>query len=916
MNPLNDLTSIGQSVWLDYIRRSLITSGELARFLDEYSVSGVTINPAIFEKAIAGSSDYDSHLKDLLHENPHLTGRELYESLAITDVQLTADVLRPIYDSTNGADGFVSLELSPSLARDTKGSIEEARYFHGLVNRPNLLIKVPATPEGLPVIETLISEGINVNVTLMFSLAHYDAVSDAYLRGLEKSADPSKAASVASFFVSRVDTAVDSALENLGSEKALELQGKIAIANSKLAYKRFKEVFSGGRWDNLEKNGARVQRVLWASTGSKNPDYSDVIYAEELIGAATVNTMPPALIKAFKDHGSARASLEEKVGEAVQAVAALTSLGISLDEITEKLQREGLAKFSESYDKLIDALEKKKTHILHGSTERLTLNLGAATGAVEKRIARWKSQEFNRRLWEKDPTLWFSHPTEELVNRLGWLNLPEIMHNQLDSITSFASELVEEGIKEIVLLGMGGSSLAPEVYARTFGSKQGYPHLTVLDSTHPDSVAAVSEKIDLSRTLFIVASKSGTTLEPNIFFTYFWSKFKAKTVDAGRHFIAITDSGTPLEKLARDKGFRKIFNTHSDLGGRYSAFTLFGLLPAALIGADVHMLLDRAWIAAEGCAFCVSEEKTPGLVLGAALGELALMGRNKATFLASPGVSSFPSWLEQLIAESTGKTGHGILPVAMEPPAESYGDDRFFVYFRLDSDDNAELDQAIEKIENAGHPTIIIRLEDKYDIGMEIFRWEVAVAAAGSILGIHPFNQPDVEHSKELAREAMEQKNGSDGRGRDSISVSDLQALKEAVKHWTLQAKPGDYIGIDAYLNPGHETWTSLQNMRKEILKNTGRATTLGYGPRFLHSTGQLHKGGPNTGLFLQLLSEPKRDVSIPDDPHTFNEVIRAQALGDYRALESRGRRVIRINLESDVLKGLNLLSEIFSEMK
>jgi len=916
MNPLIELRKAGQSIWLDYIRRSLITSGELARIIDEDGVSGVTINPTIFEKAIAGSSDYDDHLRTLLKKDPHMTRRQLYESLAVTDVQKTADALRPIYDSTDGADGYVSLELSPSLATDTAGSIEEARYFWKLVNRPNLMIKVPATPEGTAVIETLISEGVNVNVTLMFSLTHYEAVAEAYLQGLEACSDPSKVASVASFFVSRVDTAVDGALEKNGSDLALRLRGKIAVANSKLAYKRFKEVFSGSRWEKFSGRGGMVQRVLWASTGTKNPTYSDVVYVEELIGADTVNTMPPATMKAFADHGRVRSSLEEEVEKAGKEVDALNELGISLDMITEALQKEGLKKFSESYDKLIAALEEKKTRLLHGSTERMVLNLGEVERAVDRRIKNWEKQEFNRRLWDKDPTLWFSQPTEEITNRLGWLNLPEIMHEQLDSLTAFAKEIKEEGIKDVVLLGMGGSSLAPEVFARTFGSAPGYPRLSVLDSTHPDAVQAVSERIDLDSTLFIVASKSGTTLEPNLFFTYFWSKIKDVAADPGRHFIAITDSGTPLEALGRNHGFRRVFHAHSDLGGRYSALTVFGLLPAALIGADIHRLLDRAWVAAEGCAFCVSVGKTPGLMLGAALGELALSGRGKATFLASKEISSFPSWLEQLIAESTGKIGRGILPVASEPLTNTYGSDRFFVYFRLDGDDNQELDQTIKSIENAGHPSITIRLEDKYDIGMEIFRWEVAVAAAGTILGIHPFNQPDVEHSKELAREAMEQKNGGDGKSRDMISVSDLPALDKAIKHWIGQAKPGDYFGIDAYLKPSRETWTQLQSMRKEILTKTCLATTLGYGPRFLHSTGQLHKGGPNTGLFLQLLSEPEQDVPVPGDPHTFNDVIRAQSLGDYRALLSRGRRVIRINLGRDVTAGIQTITEKIKEAR
>jgi transaldolase/glucose-6-phosphate isomerase len=910
MDPLRALQRHGQSIWLDYIRRSLITSGELKRLVTEDGVSGVTINPTILEKAIAGSEDYNDALAELLRDDPHMDTRLLYEKLAVEDVQMAADILRPVYDRTGGADGFVSLELSPRLANDTEGSIKEAHHFWRLVNRPNVMLKVPATPEGIPVIETLIAEGINVNVTLMFSLSHYEAVANAYIGGLERSEDPSKVASVASFFVSRVDSIVDKALEEKGSPKALKLRGKIGIANSKLVYKRFREIFSGERWEKLAKRGAKVQRPLWASTSTKNPEYRDVIYVEELIGENTVNTLPPDTLNAFRDHGRVGLTLMRGVKEAEEYIKSLGDIGIDLNMLTEKLQVESVLKFSDSHDKLLSSLDEKRNTILYGEVQRLSLKIGRFQASVDKRLRSWKAIHFNRRLWEKDPTIWFKKPTPGLIDRLGWLNLPSAMHEELDSLVSFAEEVKKEGIRHIVLMGEGGSSLAAEVFQAVFGSAQGYPELVVLDSTHPDSVRAVEEKIELHNTLFILASKSGTTLEPLAFFRYFWEKMRGEVDNPGNHFIAITDPETPLVGLAQRKEFRRIFLAPPDLGGRYSALTVFGMVPAALIGVRVHKLLDRAWVAAEACAFCVAEQKTPGLALGAALGELAISGRNKVTFLCSPSINSFPHWLEQLIAESTGKDGKGIIPILDEPTTDvvSYGDDRFFVYFAMEGDQNGELEKKVMELETMGHPIARINLLGKYDIGMEIFRWEIAVAAAGSILGVHPFDQPDVELAKELTRAAMEKGHNVESSGVETVSSEDPAELGKALKDWLGMACARDYVAIQAYLPRSDEINKALGEIRDIILNRLHLATTLGYGPRFLHSTGQLHKGGPNNGLFLQLVDKPRHDLGVPKTGYTFGEMIRAQALGDYQALRKRGRRVLRVDLRKDVPGGLSRL--------
>jgi len=542
-----------------------------------------------------------------------------------------------------------------------------------------------------------------------------------------------------------------------------------------------------------------------------------------------------------------------------------------------------------------------------------TLEIGRWKTQVEERLKLWKKQGFSRRMWAKDPTLWFSKPQPEITDRLGWLVLPEMMQDNLEELSSFAEQMKDEGISQMVLLGMGGSSLAPDVFQKTFGNAPGYPGLLVLDSTHPSSVLSVGDKLDLNRTLFIVSSKSGTTLETLSLFRYFWSKVSLDTDNPGRHFVAITDSGTPLMKLAQKRGFRRVFEANPDVGGRYSALTYFGMVPAALIGMDILKLLNRAWTASENCASSISEEKAAGIILGASLGEVS-RDRNKLTFVASDSIKSFPDWLEQLIAESTGKDDKGIQPVAGEPLASvsEYSQDRFFVFMTLAGESDRGLEDRMNAMKQSGHPFIRIELSDKYDLGREIFSWEVAVASAGSVLGIHPFNQPDVQLAKDFTKKAME-KTGMEEEENDeeTWTLDEPETLAQALKDWLGKAKQGDYIALQAYLPPLEETTKALQDIRLVLLKRTRLATTLGYGPRFLHSTGQLHKGGPNSGLFLQIVDEPNNDLPVPETDYSFANLIKAQAVGDYRALKQRGRRVLRVNLKSDFSRGMRKLYEL-----
>ncbi len=765
-NRVRQLQTFGQSVWLDYLRRSLFTSGEFRRLIDEDGLRGATSNPSIFEKAIAGSTDYVNVLEEI--ERRHdIEPMALYEALAIRDIHDAADLLHPQYEATRRADGYVSLEVSPYIAHDTNATIEEARRLWKAVNRDNVMIKVPATVEGVPAVRQLVSEGININITLLFGIERYEEVAHAFIEGLstfvENGGDATQVASVASVFVSRIDTMVDDIIARKLAATTdprlrtslTNLLGHVAIANAKLAYQTYLELCRTPAWQRLAAKGAHPQRLLWASTSTKNPRYSDVRYVEELIGPETVNTITPATLEAFRDHGRLRASLGDRVEEARGTLEALQRAGISLREVTDTLVEEGVTLFNGAFDRLLSAVEKGRRNELSTMLDRqchtLPPDLADKVSAV---VAGWQKAGTTRRLWARDATLW----TGGDENRwLGWLDITEDQLAHLGPLNDTAQAIANSRVAHAVLLGMGGSSLAPEVMQQTFGAAKGRPDLLVLDSTDPAQIAGTEAAVDMARTLFIVSSKSGTTLEPNVLVQYFLDRVRTAVgaAHAGGHFIAITDPDSPLQQVAEDGGFRQVFFGVPSIGGRYSALSNFGLVPAALIGVDVKRLLDRTEVMVHSCAPSVPAEENPAVVLGAILAILAGAGHDKVTFIASPGISGLGAWLEQLIAESTGKNGKGLIPIVGEPlgPPDAYGHDRFFVYLRLDDQADSGQDAVIDALERAGRPVVRIAVADIHDIGQEFFRWEFATAVAGSVMGINPFNQPDVEASKVATRE-------------------------------------------------------------------------------------------------------------------------------------------------------------------
>jgi transaldolase len=1025
---LHAVYALGQSIWYDNIQRQLITSGALQRLIDDDAVVGITSNPTIFEKAIDGSTDYDEQMSELVGQGI-TDGQAVFDALALRDIQMAADVLRPIFDRTDHLDGYISLEVSPTAANDTEVTIAEARRLFKAADRPNVFIKIPATAEGLPAIEQMIYEGVNINVTLIFALEVYERVIGAYLTGLERRQSEGKPvtgiASVASFFVSRVDTLVDqqlgakiaAATDDTSKAELTALLGTAAIANAQLAYEKYLGIFHGERFAALKAAGAQSQRCLWASTSTKNPNYRDVVYVEQLIAPETVDTMPPQTIVAFQDHGEAALTLESGISAAHKTLDRLAAAGIDMAAVTRQLELDGVKSFTNSYNKLIQSTSEKVARLAaetaaaapaesvtqadsaesvvaaeptsaaetmaaagdaavaadpavavavatavaeEAASAEVTpdepaaaavesapepdaatatpppappttqsASLGALQTAVDETLTRADAEHFAQQVWEKHPGFWKPNPNEqqEITNRLGWLTVADQMRDALPRLNALRDAVRAEGVTHVVLLGMGGSSLAPEVLDETFGEAQGQPKLFILDTTDPTTIEAVESHIDLAHTLFLVASKSGGTLETLSQFKYFYAKAQALGGEPGAQFIAITDPGTKLDAMAQQLGFRDIFRNPDDIGGRYSALSFFGLVPAALIGVDLEKLLDRATAMAAACQASVPADTNPGVWLGASMGTLALRERDKVTIVASPPIATFGYWVEQLIAESTGKEGRGILPVEGEElgAPDVYGSDRLFVYLRTDAVADARQDQQIATLEAAGQPVVRLQVRDTYDLGQEFFRWEFAVAVAGALIGINAFDQPNVQESKDvtdalLAAYAnthtlpepaalLRTESGQVAivaEGAEAEAVGRANSLQEAIDVFVREAQPGDYLALLAYLPRTAETDTALQAIRLRLRDHLRVATTVGYGPRFQHSTGQLHKGGANNGVFLQFVSPNGPELAIPDAPYTFKTLKAAQALGDLRTLEKHERRVVRIQLGSDLKAGLN----------
>jgi len=626
-----------------------------------------------------------------------------------------------------------------------------------------------------------------------------------------------------------------------------------------------------------------VQRPLWASTGTKNPKYPETKYVDTLVGPHTVNTMPMATLNAAGEKSEVdHATVDE---DPTSELDALREAGIDLDDVTAKLLSDGVDAFIAPYEKLLAALESAREAINLGRPKTFDSAIpDELEEPLRKRLDQAVKEDVVRRIWHKDESLWGGPGVPEIANRLGWLTIAQRMLDQTGGLDDFVDEVRGDGIQSVILCGMGGSSLAPEVLRNSFERGDGGLDLYVLDSTDPGAIKEVEEQVDLERTLFLISSKSGGTIEPMSQYRYFRSK-----VDNGRNFVAITDPGSSLEELAENSDFRRIFLNDPDIGGRYSALSYFGLVPAALMGIDVKALLDHARLAEEACA---QVPINSGLWLGVAMGELAAQGRNKFTFVVDEPISSFGLWVEQLIAESTGKHGKGILPVADEPlgTPDAYGDDRVLVH--LQADGGADLSRFVA----AGVPVLTLKAEGPEDLGRIFFFSEFATAVAGWALGINPFDQPNVQEAKDATARVLQE--GLEEPESGKLDLSDVG--------------PPHYVAIQGFVKPSQEFDEAILELRRAIRDKTKATTTFGYGPRYLHSTGQFHKGGPPTGVFIQLIHDGDEDIEIPGVDYSFRTLKNAQALGDYRTLQAHNLPVTRIRLEGDPAKAVrDLIKEV-----
>ncbi len=920
MSKIQELTDYGQSVWLNYLRRAFIESGELREAIDE-GITGFTSTPNIFERSIVGSSDYDKLLEEFFASG--MPVKDIYLALIVDDIQRAADVVHPIFEFSEGLNGFITFELNPDIAHDPVGTVAEARHMLAMVNRANVMIEVPATTAGMAAIEQLTSDGVNVNATHIYSLETYQQVAEAYLRGVKEyivshSVWRQNPTSVASISLSPVDDEVD---QRLSQTDRTDLQMRAGLSLAKVIFQRFSEIFSGSEWEDLASRGARVQRPKWTRLTPHSFRYPDTFYIDSLVGPDTVVTMSPETLVAFRDRGRVASELRHGMEPANKHLEELSDLGIDLSEIGRELQGKSLEAFGHYYRALINSVTLKRND-LENEREHFAFHLGQFEPLVYQALDTFCDENIMRRIWSHDHTVWKPEPIE-ISNRLGWLHIAEKMQVNSRALRSFTKSIRREGFTDVVVVGMGGSSLAPNVYAKAFSPWIRLLHpeteqlrVKVFDTTNPDAIRSLEKQSNLERSLFIISSKSGNTIETLAGFNYFYKRVLERVGEekAGRHFVAITDPGTNLADLSKKYAFRETFLNDPTIGGRFSALSYFGLVPAALIGLDLDELLDRSLTMSCNASSCnyPLEGDNIAAQLGTVLGRLAQEGCDKLTIITSPSLDSFAPWIEQLVAESSGKDGTGIVPIVGETLGEPeiYGEDRLFVYHRLEGDSTH--DEALQALIDAGHPAIVIDLKDIYDLGGLFFTWEMATAIACYHLNVNPFNQPDVEAANKLARSLIADYLEIDQQPLVDAKLPDVELLAQFLE----PTQPGDYISIQAFLAPTTETDALIQDLRMKLWNRYHLATTTAYGPSYLHSTGQLHKGGPNQGHFIQLISHPIKDIPIPMEAGseraelTFGVLHQAQAVGDRMALTNAHRHIIQIQLGKDVPAGLKLMAK------
>ncbi|HEX9697971.1 MAG TPA: transaldolase family protein [Acidobacteriota bacterium] len=968
-HPLWKLRDRGQGVWVRHLRRRLVESGALDELIATSAVSGIESDLGVLAAAVARGAEYRPVLERLAAGEDI---EEVVEGLLAEEARLAADALAGVYESSAGRDGYVSIDVLPQFAEDADELTRAVLRMMRAIERRNVMVRVPPTGSAFAVLETMTADGFHVHVGPVFTVSGLARAAQAFVNGarrhLASGAGAGDLAALVSFGLAPLEIAIDDALrerirESEGDTSSAEsLLGNGAVAVAKVGCRRQRQVLDRGLGPERRADGPRMMRLLWTDVATHDPRARDARYVESLIGPDTAVSMSLVSLRAFRDRGVVDATLGQWVDEAAEFLGELESFGIDIEAVGRELEDRVAADQTDAYDALVIVLEAAAEALAADPRDALAaarsgapwINAGAEVpaglvaglgggpsggpsdgpvGGLSGGLSDGDPGPI-RRLWDKDASLWGGEQaTQELIrNRLGWLDIVDSMRVECEPALRFARRVRDSDVEDVVLLGMGGSSVFADACRRIFGAA----YFKVLDSTLPAEIRRVAGRIDLARTLFVVASKSGTTIETRALADHFYAQTTPMLESPGERFVAITDPGTPLEQVAHERGFQHLWLAPPDVGGRFSALSHFGVLPMALMGIDAGAVLESAWSMAVACSPEVELAANPGARLGHALHGAWAGGRDKLTFLCGEPVAPFAAWAEQLVAESTGKDGVGLVPVVDEPaaPASDYGDDRLFVGLRLAGDAGDAHEALLEALEADGHPVLRFVLRDRHEIGAELFRWQVAIGVAGALMGINPYDEPDVQDSKERTAALLAaQQEGEPVADRAPLDAgagwavfADLERDAELASRqrgdglgsWLAahlgRAELPDYIGLQAFIAGDGRSRASLASLRRLLVSRLGVATTLGWGPGFLHSTGQLHKGGPAHGLFVQITADDAEDLDCSGHGYSFATLARAQALGDLKALQERGRRVLRIHLR-DAATGLDDLLETARQM-
>lgn len=922
----------GQQIWLQGPRRFALSSEELAALVSEGTVSGFVFDMDVVDAALVDGADYAA-----ARERARSSGwapDRLLEDVLLEDAAAAAALLQKWRPGDASTRSWVAVDLPPHVGLAGEATAVWAGRLAEVTEGATALVKLPGTRAGLQAAENVIAAGYGIYLHHLFTVEQVRSALAAYLRGLRLALaagrDLSRAAAVAAVNLLRIDVAVDQLLHDCmrrseDDRDLLEsLLGRAALGTARVAADTVREFTEDAEWVRLQGKGAVPPLLAWEGTRTSSPARREMEYLEELIGPGTASVVSWSALAALRDFGKPSPRLGRGIDEAREVLDDIAGAGIDLEAVADDLQKAAAGSDERRFGRLLNT-------VAAGSARaQFDVAAGGLEQELRESLRELEKAAVGRRLWSRDASLWSTDDTDApaIRNRLGWLALPETMREEALPLAAIARS--RAGAKEgmALLLGMGGSSLGADALRIAFECR----NLTVVDTTAPGGIAAAAGRLQVDRSVFVVSSKSGGTAETDALEKFFFDQVSAVRDDAGSRFFAVTDPGTPLHELARNRGYARVWLAPPDVGGRYSVLSVFGLLPAALMGIDVGRLLASAHRMAVLCGPEVPAHLNSAVVIGALMAVGARHGRDKLTFLTPPRLAGLGDWAEQLIAESSGKRGQGIVPVSREPlgDADRYGEDRLFVHFRVAGEEARANDELADEMQRRGHPVVRIVLTDVMDIGAELFRWEMATAVACAAMHVNAFDEPDVRDAKERAGALLQQyrEEGRLGEPQPDFEEGSLAVMAPSTYEGLRQrlqpgsgleswlsahlrgARPPDYVGILAFLAPDLQTWHALQGLRALLRDRLGVATTLGWGPRYLHSTGQLHKGGGDGGVFLQLTADAASDLAIPGESYSFEVLLRAQALGDFQALAARGRRLLRVHLGREVETGLARLLE------